>query len=282
MSNLENEDWPTPKIVKEIAARAGGQSSLGLVLGSGLGPIADRLENRRTISSTEIPGYPESTVTGHQGKLHFGTWAGRSLWVVQGRVHTYEGLAPRIATRYVRLLRALGVDTLVLTNAAGSVDSTVGPGEIVVDRDALNLFFRPLAPAELEPTFQGRDRWRPRGPLSDPDLVVLAEETARQLRIPLRNGILVGSTGPNYETAAEVRAWRKLGGTVASMSTVPEAVQARELGMRTLVFSLVTNYGTGISRTALSHDEVVEVADQAGNRLAGLIEGVVSRLEPDR
>ena len=295
--------WPDAATVQSVRARAEahlaarGRSSkaavdpslpdVAVVLGSGLGGIADELEDRLTLTSSAIPGYPNSTVAGHQGKLHLGKWGGRFVWCVQGRVHLYEGHTPEVATRYVRLLHALGVRSLLLTNAAGSLTTQVQPGEIVLDRDAISLFFLPLAmPAFGSGTQPGDDAgapdpdavWRRRGALSDLELVQVARAVGLDLGIPFHEGTLVGGLGPTYETAAEVRAWRRLGGTVASMSTVPEAIQARELGVRVLIFSLVTNLGTGLSKSPLSHDEVVEVADGAGMKLARLLRGLVSEI----
>jgi purine-nucleoside phosphorylase len=262
------------ELSRTILAETGGASAdVALVLGSGLGGLADRLERRWERLGRELPGYPVSTVAGHAGRLILGSLRGRTAWVVQGRVHLYEGYTPEEVTRYVRLLHALGVRSLVLTNAAGSLNSTVaGPGDVVLCRDALNLFFRCLArPARELP-------WRARGPLSDPDLCRIATETACEEGIALRPGVLASSSGPSYESAAEVRAWRLLGGTVASMSTVPEALAARELGMRCLVFSLVTNLGTGLSPHALTHEEVVREADRAGKSLQRLLEMLLPRI----
>jgi purine-nucleoside phosphorylase len=261
-------------LARTILAETGGASSdLALVLGSGLGGLADRLERRWERLGSEMPGYPVSTVVGHAGRLILGTLRGRILWVVQGRVHLYEGYTPEEVTRYVRLLHALGVRTLVLTNAAGSIDATAAaPGEVVLCRDAVNLFFRCLArPAHDLP-------WRARSSLSSPELCGIATETAREAGICLRPGVLAASSGPSYESAAEVRAWRLLGGTVASMSTVPEALAARELGMRRLVFSLVTNLGTGLSPNPLTHEDVVREADRAGAKLQDLLEILLPRL----
>ena len=266
--------WPPADLVESIRGELGGASTdLGVVLGSGLGGLADRLDPVWQRDAVAIPGYPHSTVAGHRGRLLLGRLGDRLTWVVQGRVHLYEGHAVETATRYVRLLHALGVRRLILTNASGSVDArAAGPGDGVLCRDAIGLYFRPLA----APAWNGP--WRVRGPLTDPELARKAEETAREESIPLRSGILVASLGPTYETAAEVRAWRAIGGTVASMSTVPEAMVARELQMRCLIFSLVTNLGTGLSPHPLSHEEVVEVADRAGRTLERLLVTLVARL----
>jgi len=272
------EAWPSPELVSSLRGELGGRASdLALVLGSGLGGMTSRLEATWSRAAEEIPGYPRSTVVGHEGRLHLGRIGSRELFVVQGRVHLYEGHRVEVVTRYVRLLHALGVRTLVLTNAAGSVDpQSAGPGEIVLCRDAINLFFRPLARPSSR--FAADGPWRLRSALSDPELCRRAIDTARQEGVPLRPGVLVGSLGPTYETAAEVRAWRAIGGTVASMSTVPEALAARELGMRCLLFSLVTNYGTGLSASPLDHAEVVKIANRAGATFERLIAALLPRI----
>lgn len=272
------ESWPAPELVAEIQRSVGGrQSQVALVLGSGLGGIADALEDPWTRPAAEIPGYPESSVAGHQGRLHLGGFAGHPIWVVQGRVHLYEGHTAERATRYVRLLHALGVRTLLLTNAAGAADKRVGPGDIVLADDAVSMFFRTLSgPGQVE--MDGAGCWRIRSALSDPGLIEVAEKVGRERKIAFTRGVLVGASGPCYETAAEIRLWQRLGGTVASMSTVPEAIAARELGMRVLMFSLVTNYGTGLSTESLTHEDVVRQADAAGQRLQALLEGIVGSL----
>jgi inosine/guanosine/xanthosine phosphorylase family protein len=268
--------WPPREVVDCVTRDLAGRASpIALVLGSGLGGMADALTDPWVREAAAIPGFPRSTVSGHRGRLLLGALGGRDVWVVQGRVHMYEGYTAEEVTRYVRLLHALGVRVLLLTNAAGSVDSAVGPGEILLAADAINLFFRPLA---MPAVGCSGPVWRRREPLVDRELFALAQRVACERRIPIRTGILVGSLGPSYETAAEIQAWRALGGTVASMSTVPEAIVARELGMRCLLFSLVTNYGTGLSGQALRHEDVVRHAFQAGGRLAELLAAIVARL----
>ncbi|MEZ4655266.1 MAG: purine-nucleoside phosphorylase [Candidatus Eisenbacteria bacterium] len=294
------EAWPSATLVDSITRElAPHRSELGLVLGSGLGGIASAMHDPWVGDAQRLPGYPVSTVAGHHGRLLFGRLGGSGgavesaprVWVVQGRVHLYEGHAPSYATRYVRLLHALGVRTLVLTNAAGSVDTRVQPGDLVLADEAVSLFFRPLAAARDLRRGDGAGAgnvsevaascWRSHAALADPALVRTAEEVALEEGIALQRGVLVGSLGPTYETAAEVRAWRRLGGTVASMSTVPEAIQARALGMRVLLFSLVTNLGTGLSREPLRHEDVVQVADRAGVALGRLLVALAARLSSE-
>lgn len=287
-SRISSETWPPAALVDSIERSIGPhRSRVALVLGSGLGGIAESMEALWVGDGHGMPGYPVSTVAGHEGRLLFGRLraepsADRSesrrpyTWVVQGRVHLYEGHTPEPVTRYVRLLYALGVRALVLTNAAGSVDTRVQPGDLVLADDAISMFLRPLARSSRDAPLG--TLWQSRSALSDPGLIRLAEETAAALGIPLQRGVLVGSMGPAYETAAEVRVWRRLGGTVASMSTVPEAVQARELGMRVILLSLVTNLGTGLSTQRLTHQDVVETADRAGATLGRLLTELTTRL----
>lgn len=292
----EPGEWPAQDVIAGIRSSLQERSAnVGLVLGSGLGSVADAMEDPLVFEAAEIPGYPVSTVAGHAGRLILGRLGGRETWVVQGRVHLYEGHTPEVVTRPVRLLHALGVRTAVLTNAAGSVKGEdAGPGDLVLASDAISLFFRPLvasaspsmtssssrlaAPSACEAHRPPHSLWRSHGSVVDPVLFRLAQETALDEGIPLRPGVLIGSLGPNYETAAEVRAWRRIGGTVASMSTVPEAIEARRLGMRCMLFSLVTNHATGIGSERLTHEDVVRMAEEAGGRLARLLTACVPRL----
>jgi len=244
-------------------------ADVGLVLGSGLGPIAAALENAWSCATSDIPGFPASTVAGHAGRLLLGEWAGQRLWVLQGRAHLYEGYSAEEVTRPARLLHRLGVRTLILTNASGSLNAAAAaPGDVMVCTDLVNLFFRPFGR-------RGTATWGRRPVISDPALVRKAIEAARREDVVLRCGVLAGSAGPCYETAAEARAWRRAGATIASMSTVPEALQARELGMRVLVFSIVCNLATGLSPTPLTHEEVICQAEAAGGRLRRVIRGML-------
>lgn len=276
------DPWPSPDLLRRLRSETPERTpKLAIVLGSGLGPLADALTDPISFSAADLPGYPVSTVPGHEGRLISGFLSGRAVWVVKGRVHLYEGHSAEIVTRPVRLLAALGVETLILTNAAGSLDPTLRPGSICLDEDALNLFWRPLA--EPAPDALYRDGlWSRRGPLVEPALARLAEKAAGECGVELHRAVLGASSGPTYETAAEVRAWRSFGATVASMSTVPEALVARELGLQLLIFSLVTNLGTGLSPTPLSHDEVTAAANEAGGRLGRLIAAIAAKLPEHR
>lgn len=248
--------WPPADLIESLRRELDGRTApVAIILGSGMGGIARALTDAWVRDAARIPGYPRSTVAGHCGRLLWGRLRGREVWVVEGRTHLYEGYTPEEVTRSVRLLHALGARILIQTNAAGSVDRNLRPVSIVLASDAISLFSRPLArsAAEARPGPGAGLIWRRRDLLIDRALFGLAQEAARHRAIALHTGVLCGCLGPSYETAAEIAACRRLGGSVVTMSSVPEAVQARELGMRSLLFSLVTNYATGLAAEPLSH-----------------------------
>jgi len=259
-----------------IRLASGEPSRLAVVLGSGLGPLADRLRDRVVIPYATIPHFPVPTVAGHPGNLVIGTLGGGRVVALQGRFHHYEGHELDAVTFPVRVLRRLGVETLILTAAAGGIGAGLEPGDLVCLSDHLNLIGQnPL-----------------RGPNDDrlgvrfPDmsevyssrLRVLADEEARGLGMILKSGVYACLPGPSYETPAEIRMLRALGADVVGMSTVPEAIVARHSGMEVLAFALVSNAAAGVLATPIHHDEVLEAGREAGPRLGVLIEGVVGRL----
>ena len=244
-----------------------------VVLGSGLGGIAASLADSVSIETREVPGFPAATVAGHAGRIYMGRWADRRVLLFQGRVHLYEGHAVETVTLGVRCAAALGAQLLVLTNAAGSCSSAVGPGSLMRATDLIDLFFRRLRGNRAK-GFIGR------GGALDPQIGRLVDEAAVLESIPLAHGVLCGSSGPTYETAAEIRLQRTLDAQAACMSTIPEVFAAIDCGMRVAVVSLITNFGTGVSSEPLRHADVVEWAARAGEdlgrllrRLAGLLPG---------
>jgi purine-nucleoside phosphorylase len=258
-----------------IRGRADVDPAVGLVLGSGLGGFADRLERAVAIPYAEIPSFPVSRVPGHAGRLVLGELSagGRTLGVaaMQGRVHTYEGWAAADVAFGARVLCALGVKLLVVTNAAGGVNPAFGSGELVRIVDHLNLSGQnPLAG-------ENDDRIGPRFPdLSDAydaRLGALLDATARSLGIPLATGVYACMPGPSYETPAEVRMLRALGADLVGMSTVPEVIAARHMGVPVVGISVVTNPAAGLTRRPLSHDEVSRTAEQVRDRLSALVGG---------
>ncbi|MHB1193380.1 MAG: purine-nucleoside phosphorylase [Longimicrobiales bacterium] len=246
-----------------------------LVLGSGLGHVVDAVEDPVSIAFQELPGFPAAGVAGHAGRFVAGRLGGRYVLVQAGRYHAYEGHPGEVVAAPVRLSAALGVGTLVLTNAAGGVDPALEPGDLVLLDDHLNLTCRsPLVGAVADGEVRFPDMTHP----YDPDLARLALSVAEELGVPLRRGVYAALLGPSYETAAEIRMLRALGADVVGMSTVPEVLVARARGMRCMALSMVTNKGTGLSAEPLSHAEVVGVGRDAGRRVGALLEGVVRRL----
>lgn len=260
-----------------IAGRLGERTPLlAIVLGSGLGGLADRIAHPLRIPYGDIPGFHVPRVEGHKGELVIGTLSGRTVLAQSGRFHMYEGYSADAAALPVRVFAALGIRTLLLTNAAGGIRRTFGYGTIMLLSDHLNLTGRNPLVGHARP---GEERFPDLSEAYDSALRGIARETARKLGITLEEGVYAGLLGPAYETPSEVRMLERLGADAVGMSTVTEVIAARALGMKCLGFSLVTNPGAGISPVPLSHKEVMEVAGRAGKELARLVEGVVGALD---
>ncbi|MEZ4745201.1 MAG: purine-nucleoside phosphorylase [Calditrichia bacterium] len=252
------------------------QPRIGLILGSGLGDFADTLDGEDRIPTADIPNYPRSTVHGHKGFLVFGKVGGVPVIAVQGRTHFYEGHDIAKVTFVVRLMGELGVEKLLVTNAAGGVNPRFSPGDLMAIDDQINLMFRnPLIgqPVVPEPRFPDMcGSYHP--PFTD-----LIEDTANELGIRMKRGVLFVSTGPNYETAAEVRMIQRFGGDAASMSTVPEVIVARARGIKVAGISCITNHATGISTDQLSHEEVTEIANRVKPEFQRLLRALIPRMD---
>jgi len=249
--------------------------ALAIVLGSGLGGLADRIERALRIPYGDIPGFHVPRVEGHKGELVVGTLAGKTVLAQSGRFHMYEGYSAEAAALPVRVFAALGIRTLVVTNAAGGIRRTFGYGTIMLLSDHLNLTGRNPLVGHARP---GEERFPDMSEAYDGTLRGLARDAARKLGITLEEGVYAGLLGPAYETPSEVRMLERLGADAVGMSTVTEVIAARALGVKCLGFSLVTNAGAGISPVPLSHKEVMEVAGRAGKDLARLVEEVVAAL----
>jgi purine-nucleoside phosphorylase len=247
------------------------------VLGSGLGHLADEVEDAVSIPFGEIPGFPKTGVVGHAGRYLGGRLGGRNVLLQAGRYHVYEGHTGEVVAAPVRLAAALGIRFLFLTNAAGGVDPALEPGDVVLLSDHLNLMFHsPL----IGPAAPGESRFPDMTEPYDVALRAVALDVAQREGIKLSEGVYAAVTGPTYETAAEVRMLGRLGADVVGMSTVPEVLVARALGLRCLALSMVTNKGTGLSGEPLSHREVVEVGQRTGRIVGRILEGVLRSL-PD-
>ena len=246
---------------------------LVLILGSGLGALADEADDAVAIPTSELPGYPRSTVAGHAGRLVFGTLEGRSVLVVQGRVHLYEGWKPSALGFPVRLAHALGAGKLVVTNAAGGIDPTMGPGTLMFITDHLNLAFASPMSGPVRP---GEPRWPDLAAPYTPAWLDRAEALALERGIPTRRGVYLWTSGPSYETPAEIRFFRTIGADAVGMSTVPEVIQAAALGMPVLGISAITNAAAGLNASPLNHDEVMAVGREVRGRFSTLVRAVVA------
>jgi purine-nucleoside phosphorylase len=265
-------------LVAAVRARTDIVPEVGIVLGSGLGGLADDLEDAVAIPFEDLPGWPAATAPGHVGRLLLGTLAGRPVVMLQGRFHMYEGNDPGLVIQPVLLFKALGARIVVLTNAAGGLDPSFGPGTLMVMSDHINLTGRsPLIGPnadELGPRFPDLvDAWSPR-------LRTALHAAAATEGVHLEEGIYVGLTGPNYETPAEVRWLATLGAHAVGMSTVLECIAARWVGLEVCGVSLVTNAGAGYTGEPLTHEEVLESGKEAGPRLARVIRRFVADLPP--
>jgi purine-nucleoside phosphorylase len=249
--------------------------SAAIVLGSGLGQFADRLEDAVRIPYEEIPHFPSATVIGHSGELVAGTLAGRTVLVQSGRFHMYEGHSAALTALPVRVFLRLGIGTLVLTNAAGGIRRSFGSGTLMLIADHINLSFRnPLFGAVLP----GEERFPDMSDPYDPALRAVTREVARRRKILLAEGVYAGLLGPSYETPAEIRMLERLGADAVGFSTVQEVIAARAAGLRCLGVSAITNPAAGVTSQKLHHLEVMETAYRIAGELAALIEGVVAEL----
>jgi purine-nucleoside phosphorylase len=271
-----NRSNPLEAAVRRVQDWLGSrQPALAMILGSGLGSLAEGLTNPARLPFAEIPGFPLPGVAGHVGELVAGNFGGREVLGQSGRFHQYEGHSAATVAMPVRLFAALGVRILLLTNAAGGIRRTFRPGALMLVADHLNLTFaNPLIGGVLPEELRFPDMSDP----YDSELRTLARAVARQAGIPLEEGVYAGVTGPSYETAAEIRMLERLGADAVGMSTVQEVVAARARGLRCLGISTITNLAAGLTPARLSHDDVVRtsqgVAEALGQLVAGIVAGV--------
>jgi xanthosine phosphorylase len=252
-----------------MTALAERRPRLGIILGSGLGAVAEALEDTVTIPYTELPDFPAPSVHGHAGTLALGTLSGVPVACLQGRKHVYEGGDPGAMRGPVRALKAAGAEALFVTNAAGSLDAGVGPGSLMAISDHINLLgVNPL-------TGPNDDAIGPRFPslrdAYDPELRRLLHDAARTLGVELAEGVYLATAGPSFETPAEIRAFRTLGADAVGMSTVPEVILARHAGLKVAAVSAITNLAEGMGGEALSHEQTLRYANVAAGDLTRLI-----------
>jgi purine-nucleoside phosphorylase len=259
-----------------LRARLSGTPELAVVLGSGLGGFADELEHAVAFPYETIPHWPRTSVVGHAGKLVVGTRSGRLVAALAGRAHYYEGHSLDTVTFAVRVMKQLGVARLILTNAAGGINTSFDQGALMVIDDHINLLgTNPL----MGPN---DDRFGPRFPdmteVYSARLRALADSVAAQAGIGLAHGVYVAVPGPSYETPAEIRFFRRIGADAVGMSTVPEAIAARHMGMEVLGLSCITNMAAGVLPQPLVHDEVMETARRVRAAFVGLLDGIIERV----
>lgn len=261
------------EILKE---KIGLTPKIGIVLGSGLGGLGKKIENSVFVDYKDLDGFPVSTAPGHKGRFVAGKLAGKDVICMQGRLHFYEGHEMADILLPVRTLRCLGVETLILTNAAGGVNTAFSVGDIMLIEDHINFMGKnPLVG-------QNDDRFGCRFPDMSfayaPELRALAEESAAETGIDIRKGVYLACSGPSYETPAEIRAFRVLGADAVGMSTVPEVIAANHCGMRVLAFSLISNMAAGILKQPLTEEEVLEAGRKKGAEMQKLICRIIEKI----
>ncbi len=260
MVNVEKNVYEQAREAANYIKEQGvNEVEVGLILGSGLGELADEITERIVIPYTDIPSFPISTVDGHKGQLVYGMLGGKKVLALQGRFHYYEGYSMDTVTFPVRVMSALDTDSLIVTNAAGGVNESFTPGDLMLITDHINFFGTNPLIGQNDPKFGPRF----------PDLSVAydteyrqhAEEVAEELEVDLKQGVYFGMTGPTYETPTEIKMIRTLGGDSVGMSTVPEVIVARHAGIRVVGISAITNYAAGMGKE-LNHEDVIEVSAQ--------------------
>jgi purine-nucleoside phosphorylase len=253
-----------------------GKLRTGIILGSGLGGLIDLVEKEIEIPYSDIPNFPVSTVKGHGGQLVYGKLSGVNVILMSGRFHYYEGYCMEEVTFPVRVLKALGVDTLILSNAAGGTNPGFTIGDLMILKDHINLF--PEHPLRGPNDERLGTRFPDMGQTYDHHLIELAKTIAAEKGINVRSGIYIGLQGPTFETPAEYRWLHTIGGDAVGMSTVPEAIVARHGGMRVFALSVITDIGISDEPVVITHEEVLEAANLAAPKMAALVAEMVSRL----
>ena len=264
------------KAAEYIKERITDEYTIGIICGSGLGQLCDRIEDPVYIDYKDIPGFPVSTAPGHKGRFVFGSLSGKKVVCMQGRVHFYEGYTPEQVVMPVRVMSLIGVKTLILTNAAGGINEKYRIGEIMTIKDHINFTGFNCLVGPNDDTLG--TRFPDMSYAYDPALIFLADECAKNMELKLRHGTYLGLTGPSYETPAEIRAFRLLGADAVGMSTVQEVIAANHCGMKVLGFSLIANKAAGMTRGKLTEEEVLEAGERVAKTLQDLISRIVGEL----
>lgn len=268
---MHPEEGPVAEVARRAREKFGPAPTFAVVLGSGLGGFVSRLQDVKSARYDTL-GLPQSSVVGHAGELFCGTLSGKTVAVLSGRVHLYEGRGLGEVVRYVRAMHRWGVSHLLLTNSVGGITEGFDPGTLVIVSDHLNFQgSNPLTGPAFHKRFPDLSQ------AYHPGLRRTLAAVAAEHHIPVREGVLAAMLGPSYESPAEIRMLAKLGADVVGMSTVPEVIAAAELGLPTAVVSIVSNRAAGLTSRPLTHEEVTEAAAEAGERLATLLAGAISK-----
>lgn len=259
-----------------LEQRIGRTPEVAVVLGSGLGSLADEVEDKIIIKYSDIPNFPLSTVAGHAGQFVYGTLEGKTVIMMHGRFHFYEGYDMKTVTFAVRVLSLFGIKKLIVTNAAGGVNTSFKPGDLMIIKDHINFAgTNPLIGRNL-------DEFGPRFPdmseAYDKELISLSLKTAAENNIDVVSGVYFMMTGPSYESPAEIRMIRTLGGDAVGMSTVPEVIVAKHCGMKVLGISCITNMACGILDKPLNHEEVIETSNKVKDKFQRLVKGIIKQV----
>ena len=251
------------------------EPAIGIILGSGLGALVHRLTNARRLAYGEVPGFPAANVAGHEGAVYAGELAGRPVIALAGRFHLYEGYDPAVAGFPARVLHELGASRMLVSNAAGAVRPPLEPGDLMIIADHINLMWRNPLVGALQP---GDERFPDMSEPYDESLRALLRGAMLAVGVPVREGVYAGLTGPAYETPAEVAMLQRFGADAVGMSTVPEVIVARAVGMRVAGLSCITNYAAGRSLHSLSHDEVLATTRRVERTIIAVVERFVGAL----
>lgn len=259
-----------------IQSRIDQTPTVGLILGSGLGVLAEEITNAIKIQYRDIPGFPQSTVAGHAGQLVIGRLNGVAVVAMQGRFHYYEGYTMQQVTFPVRVMKELGVQKLIVTNAAGGVNETFSPGDLMIITDHINNM-------GVNPLIGPNDdhfgvRFQDLSSAYNKEMIQVAKEVAEQQQLDIQTGVYVANTGPVYETPAEVKMLRICGGDAVGMSTVPEVIVANHAGMNVLGISCISNMAAGILDQPLNHEEVIETTEKVKQQFLSFVKGIVTKI----
>ncbi|WP_026105108.1 purine-nucleoside phosphorylase [Halalkalibacterium ligniniphilum] len=269
-----------PQLLQEATSflkeKVSEKPTIGLILGSGLGVLADEIESPVKVPYNEIPNFPVSTVAGHAGQFVFGTLEGKQVVAMQGRFHFYEGYSLDMVTLPVRVLKELGVSQIIVTNAAGGVNESFEAGDLMIIKDHINNMSQNPLIGPNDEAFGVR--FPDMSNAYSDRLRTLAREKASELNIQIKEGVYVANTGPCYETPAEIRMIRTLGGDAVGMSTVPEVIVARHAALEVLGISCISNMAAGILPQPLSHDEVMETTERVKAEFLSLVKAIVKEM----